>query len=176
MVSSIISNSNWDLPLSNHHAVIEFWHLFTPAIRCDTSREDVISWDNLKTPGVSISTIWSTLCATGNTVPWAKLVWNSFIPPKYSFILWLAFHNGLRTLDLLSRFGLGVIPTCPLCNAQNESFNHLFFDCPYSFHLLVSVLRHCGWKGISRNWSSLTSFLISRPPYSYPPGHPSFRF
>lgn len=99
-----------------------------------------------------------------------KLVWNKIMIPRYSFILWLVFHRGLRTMDKLLNFGMPVNSTSVLCSSQAESFDHLFFQCDYSFRVLLSVLKHCGWRGFSRSWSSVTDYLIH---YSHPNFHHS---
>lgn len=96
-------------------------------------------------------------------VPRAKLVWHKLLTPRYSFNLWLSFHKRLRTMDRVASFGIQVNPLCVLCRTDLETFDHLFFHCNYSYRVLVSVLRYCGWRGNSRSWVSITDFLIGHP-------------
>lgn len=71
-------------------------------------------------------------------------------------------------MDKLLNFGMLVNSTCVLCSSQAKTFDHIFFQCDYSFRVLLFVLRHCGWRGFSRSWSSLTDYLIH---YSNPNFH-----
>lgn len=142
---------------------MEFRENFDYATHYNLRLDDYILWDNIKARRVTTLTIWDSIRSSGQPVAWCKLVCHKFIPPRFSFFLWLAFQNGMQTMDRLSNFGLLVNPTCRLCNAHNETFNHLFFSCPFSFQLLISVLQNCGWKGFSRSWLSITNFIISHP-------------
>ncbi|KAK4383209.1 hypothetical protein Sango_2798400 [Sesamum angolense] len=45
--------------------------------------------------------------------PWKASIWKAFIPPKYSFILWLGLRERLATRDRLAF--LHEDPTCSLC-------------------------------------------------------------
>ncbi|GFS30063.1 hypothetical protein Acr_00g0009910 [Actinidia rufa] len=58
---------------------------------------------------------------------WTKMVWQSFIAPKHSIILWLGLKEKLLTKDKLQ----GVIEdmSCPLCRVEDETIDHLFFCC-----------------------------------------------
>ncbi|KAH1214891.1 hypothetical protein GmHk_13G036156 [Glycine max] len=60
------------------------------------------------------------------TVNWNSNVWNPAIPPKMSFILWLAIKNCLLTLDRAAFLNKGLL--CPLCRTEAESHAHLFFS------------------------------------------------
>ncbi|KAL0288083.1 UNVERIFIED_CONTAM: hypothetical protein Scaly_2744800 [Sesamum calycinum] len=60
--------------------------------------------------------------------PWKASIWKAFIPPKYSFILWLGLRERLATRDRLAF--LHEDPSCSLCINSKESAKHLFFECP----------------------------------------------
>lgn len=74
---------------------------------------------------------------------WDKLVWHKVLIPHF-FTLWLAFHRGLRTMDRLISFGMFVKSTCILCSSQSKTFKHLFFQCDYSFRVLLSIPNTVG--------------------------------
>lgn len=82
--------------------------------------------------------------------PWASLVWDSIIPPKFSFILWLAMKKKLNTKDRLQF--LGINPACVLCYSQPESIEHLFFHCSFS-QVIWTAIR--GWMRFHRSASTL---------------------
>ncbi|GFZ12259.1 hypothetical protein Acr_23g0006440 [Actinidia rufa] len=58
---------------------------------------------------------------------WPKLVWQTSIIPKHSFILWLGLKDRLLTRDKLQ--GYIEDQTCPLCGEMEETIDHLFFQC-----------------------------------------------
>ncbi|KAL2225249.1 UNVERIFIED_CONTAM: Retrovirus-related Pol polyprotein from type-2 retrotransposable element R2DM, partial [Sesamum indicum] len=84
--------------------------------------------------------------------PWKAAIWKAFIPPKYSFILWLGLRGRLATRDRLGF--LQEEDLCSLCINTKESAKHLFFECPFS-NFVWSRIRH--WLGINRTMSTLQS-------------------
>ena len=65
-------------------------------------------------------------------------VWDIKIPPKIHFFLWLVTHNKLLTRDnLAKRQNLNDL-TCLFCT-EEESINHLFFDCVVAREIWSSV-------------------------------------
>ncbi|KAL0406575.1 UNVERIFIED_CONTAM: hypothetical protein Slati_3971400 [Sesamum latifolium] len=86
--------------------------------------------------------------------PWQSAIWMAFIPPKYSFILWLGLRGRLSTRDRLTF--LQEDESCSLCINAQESAKHLFFECPCS-DFVWSHIRH--WLGISRHMSTLLSVV-----------------
>ncbi|KAK4422037.1 hypothetical protein Salat_2154500 [Sesamum alatum] len=58
-------------------------------------------------------------------LPWKATIWKAFIPPKYSFIMWLGLRGRLATRDRLAF--LQEDPSCSLCINTNETAKHLFF-------------------------------------------------
>ncbi|XP_074277930.1 uncharacterized protein LOC141601536 [Silene latifolia] len=65
-------------------------------------------------------------------VPWFKSVWNKFIIPKHSFILWLLNQERLLTLDRLFKMGITQQTRCFLCGIHDENHRHLFQECVYA--------------------------------------------
>ncbi|KAK4441793.1 hypothetical protein Salat_0514200 [Sesamum alatum] len=62
--------------------------------------------------------------------PWQAMIWQAYIPPKFTFILWLGIRERLSTRDRLAF--LQEETSCSLCINRSESAKHLFFDCPFS--------------------------------------------
>ncbi|KAL0287038.1 UNVERIFIED_CONTAM: hypothetical protein Sangu_2709100 [Sesamum angustifolium] len=84
--------------------------------------------------------------------PWKASIWKAFIPPKYSFILWLGLRERMATRDRLAF--LHEDPSCSMCINSKESAKHLFFECPFSSYVW-SHIRH--WFGITRRMSTFLS-------------------
>ena len=77
-------------------------------------------------------------------VVWAGIIWAKYIPPKYSFIVWLAIRGRLLTKDRLEY--LQIDPTCGLCGIEEESVHHLFFACPFSKSVWEGMREWCGMR------------------------------
>ncbi|KAL0362182.1 UNVERIFIED_CONTAM: hypothetical protein Scaly_1173400 [Sesamum calycinum] len=84
--------------------------------------------------------------------PWKASIWKAFIPPKYSFILWLGLRERLATRDRLAF--LHEDPSCSLCINSKESAKHLFFECPFSAYVWSHIRQ---WFGITRRMSTRLS-------------------
>ncbi|KAK4422623.1 hypothetical protein Salat_1844800 [Sesamum alatum] len=84
--------------------------------------------------------------------PWKTTIWNTFIPSKYSFILWLGIQGRLATRDRLA------FPqekaSCSLYINTNESAKHLFFECPFSVCVWSDIRQ---WLGINQRMSTILS-------------------
>ncbi|XP_073304608.1 uncharacterized protein [Primulina huaijiensis] len=68
--------------------------------------------------------------------PWKPLIVKSFVIPKHMFALWLFAHNKFLTRD---RLGFVTDKSCALCNADVESFAHLYFRCNVSSRIWAGV-------------------------------------
>ncbi|XP_019224105.1 PREDICTED: uncharacterized protein LOC109205806 [Nicotiana attenuata] len=78
---------------------------------------------------------------------WRKLVCNNHGLPKWIFILSLAIQDKLATKERLARWGTIEDKTCSLCQRENETVQHLFFDWEMPATLWQTLLH---WQGIKR--------------------------
>ena len=89
-------------------------------------------------------------------VEWHTLVWNKWKVPKCSFIAWLAMQNRLLTRDRLNAMGITNDVVCLLCNVENETTAHLFFECTYSHFVMINcameLLQVQQWPEDWREW------------------------
>ena len=87
-------------------------------------------------------------------VIWAKMVWAAYIPPKYSFTLWLAMRGRLLTKDRLEYLQIDM--SCAFCGAPVETVQHLYFGCSFS----KEIWRHIReWCGIRRQLNTLKAVV-----------------
>lgn len=87
--------------------------------------------------------------------PWMTFIWKSFLPPKHSFILWLAFRGRLNTKD--SWFFIDDDTPCIFCKRHDESISHLFFRCNF----VASIWRKIRtWLKVNRDMNTLLIGLI----------------
>ncbi|XP_019225731.1 PREDICTED: uncharacterized protein LOC109207296 [Nicotiana attenuata] len=80
-------------------------------------------------------------------VSWRRLICNNSGLPKWIFIMFLAAYRRLQTRDRLRRWGYVEDDTCPLCNTEVETTNHLFFTCSFSTQIWTAMLE---WLRIYR--------------------------
>ncbi|XP_020689318.1 uncharacterized protein LOC110104512 [Dendrobium catenatum] len=71
---------------------------------------------------------------------WHNFVWHKKGMIKHSVYVWLALVGGLKTQDALRLRNINVSVNCSLCYSAPETINHIFFDCPYSFTILSSII------------------------------------
>lgn len=85
---------------------------------------------------------------------WEKYIWHDSIPPKYSFIGWLALRGRLTTRDRIT--WEDVDATCGLCSREDESANHLFFKCRESWKVWDNIRE---WIGLRRRPTTIKSAI-----------------
>ncbi|GAV92484.1 LOW QUALITY PROTEIN: zf-RVT domain-containing protein, partial [Cephalotus follicularis] len=96
-----------------------------------SSGPDCIFWDRVGAP-FSTSRAWLGIRTPSNKVPWHSLVWHPQRIPKHAFCLWLALRGAHRTRDKLLTVGVVQSATCAFHCGLPESYDHLFFQCPFS--------------------------------------------
>jgi len=82
--------------------------------------------------GFSSAATWIHLNPVGEKVDWHKAIWFKGRIPKHAFISWVNIRHRLPTRDKLLSWGLHVPSLCLLCNAFDETRQHLFFDCVFA--------------------------------------------
>ncbi|XP_009797210.1 uncharacterized protein LOC107807796 [Nicotiana tabacum] len=81
-------------------------------------------------------------------VPWKRLTCNNYAVPRWSFIINLAIQGKLHTKDKVAGWGKAIDQKCKLCNEENETIPHLFFECGMSKEILGRLLK---WQGFQRS-------------------------
>ena len=80
----------------------------------------------------SINVVYKNLMGTINKVYWAIAMWNRAVIPRSRFVVWLAYHERLKTKQCLKRMGVVDDDLCPICGTQPETTEHLFFKYNFS--------------------------------------------
>lgn len=78
---------------------------------------------------------------------WMSIIWRNYIPPKYSFILWLSMRGRLYTKN---RWAGNSDRQCSFCKSALETLDHLFFHCTFVSAVWAKI--RC-WLGINREMS-----------------------
>lgn len=95
---------------------------------------------------------YKSFMPAGRIQPWHKVVWNTIMPPKFSFTFWLATLNRMPTKDRL--VFLGEEQICGLCEMHIETLNHLFFSCSFTRKVWQQIKE---WTGLRRTMGTLKS-------------------
>jgi len=105
-------------------------------------------------------------------VPWAKIIWSKDIPPSKSMLVWRLMLNKLPTDENLAARGCLLPSMCSLCNMNEESSFHLFFECTYVINLwrwfasLINKQLHFQsvtdmWNICNRSWNPQCRLVIT---------------
>ncbi|KAK4413793.1 hypothetical protein Salat_2792100 [Sesamum alatum] len=82
------------------------------------------------------------------------MIWQAYISPKFTFILWLGIRERLSTRDRLAFRQEKT--SCSSCINISESAKHLFFDCPFSERVWSDIRK---WLGINSHMSTILSAI-----------------
>ena len=82
-------------------------------------------------------------------------IWKNFIPPRFSFVVWLACRRRLATRDTLHFLELDDT-SCVFCGDADETRDHLFFSCSFTREVWRCIR---GWLDIHRLMTTIESSL-----------------
>ncbi|KAG7536847.1 Reverse transcriptase zinc-binding domain [Arabidopsis suecica] len=105
--------------------------------------------------------VWNKIRDPKPLVPWYQLVWHKARIPKHAFTVWLFILNRNPTLDRLVRWGCDVEKTCLLCGEEEESRDHLFFQCSYSAGIWKNIVAILTPLVAPSHWESTIIWLNS---------------
>lgn len=120
---------------------------------------DCVEWKLTTTGTYSVSSLYNQLRTTGQRVLWDNIIWSVYIPPKYSFCLWLLWWKSLKTKNLLLRRGMTIDTTCSFCQHSFEDIPHLFFDCQFTGTIWRKVMSAIGIVGMPTQWDAVRRWL-----------------
>lgn len=101
-------------------------------------------WTESQTGNLSFKEAFTHLNPVHNSSQWGKIIWQPFIPPSRSCLVWRICHHKLPTDDNIRKVGLALASVCSICGKAEESIEHLFFICPFAVRLwswLSSLVR-----------------------------------
>ncbi|XP_058771937.1 uncharacterized protein LOC131645486 [Vicia villosa] len=108
--------------------------------------ENIMGWHNF-----NMSKVYRKLQDYGVKVDWKNLVYGNNARPRACFMLWLTCHEKLATKDRLHKFGMIDNRDCCFC-AEEESINHLFFECNTMKRIWMNVLNWLQVRRTPHNW------------------------
>lgn len=118
---------------------------------------------DLYKPTFSARHTWNQIRQTSSRVPWHTTIWFPQRVPRYAFIAWLAIKDRLSTGSRMRAWG--VHQPCLFCGERDETRDHLFFACPYSFTIWSGLTCRLLHRKLNPDWNrtlnSLTSSQLS---------------
>ncbi|GJR45831.1 reverse transcriptase domain, reverse transcriptase zinc-binding domain protein [Tanacetum coccineum] len=127
-------------------------------------RRDLLEWRNelgLVKP-FSVSMVWSCIRPRGDKVSWFDVVWFSYCIPRHAVNLWLIMKQRLKTQDKLSSWDVSgsLMTSCPLCDLQPDSLEHLFFECTFSMQIWSHMSRYAGMNSVGPVFTQIVSAIM----------------
>jgi hypothetical protein len=143
-VKCFIENSQWKIPSCLLHAYPTLKFLIEKITIPLIDKEDKLLWTFSHDGDLSLKDAFSFHCTGGQNIGWAKIIWNTSIPPSKSMIIWRCLHLKMPTDENLSMRGCNLPSMCSLCGNNVESAKHLFLDCIFSQNIwnwLASIVQ-----------------------------------
>jgi len=85
---------------------------------------------------------------------------NLFGPHISRLVLWKVFHGRFPTNQHIQNKGLHIYSMCTLCEKNDESIQHLYFECPNALYIRIWVRQIFPTSHFS-NKDDLLSFFKS---------------
>ncbi|XP_074305391.1 uncharacterized protein LOC141640519 [Silene latifolia] len=108
-----------------------------------------------------VSQIYNLLRPAYPKVFWRYSVHDSAVYPKHRFIGHLAVQMRLPTVDSLVQRGFSWINRCALCEAAQETHQHLFFECTWSAALWTRIQSFFSFATHSNELASVLAWFHS---------------
>lgn len=159
-LASLHRNGAWQIPGARTERQLQVLTYITTIVFSEES--EYCEWEVEGTISGKYSTdqIYHHLRGPIESVDWAKAVWTSRNIPRHSFNAWMVVLNRLPTRDRMIGWGLQVPAICLLCNAEDESRDHIFWDCDFAFQLWTLVAGRCGIQP-RRRWEDSLNQMIA---------------
>ena len=122
--------------------------------------QDVVLWkhsDGEYKPYFSSAKTWEQLREKRSNVFWSKGIWFPQGVPRFSFIVWLAVRNRLSTGDRMRAWGIH--QSFMLCGERDETRDHVFFACPYSFTVWDTLVNRLSGHRTDPDWTVTLQFV-----------------
>ena len=124
--------------------------------------DDIVTWksgeEEFKKSFSAFNT-WNMICARYDIVLWSKLIWFKQGVTRYAFITWLAIKDRLSTGTRMRDWG--IVQGCLLCGEPEESRDHLFFACPYTYGIWLQVIGSLLRLAPSLDWAEILARILS---------------
>ncbi|XP_018488189.1 uncharacterized protein LOC108858819 [Raphanus sativus] len=164
LVSDVWNGNSWSLPEARSNCQLDLLAFLTTISPTDIP--DSPSWIvNGQSQNLFISRLVGEAIRPNIAAKsWAPLIWHKGIIPRHATTTWLFILDRNPTLDRLHSWGLDVETTCLLCGLDNESRNHLFFECHFSSQVWSFICARLNIFTPPHSWNAVLLWLPSASP------------
>ncbi|XP_013625260.1 PREDICTED: uncharacterized protein LOC106331446 [Brassica oleracea var. oleracea] len=163
-VAEACPNEAWGMRGRGRRVFGDVYTAIENAQKPDARRgSDVILWRHNEEDfkdHFSAARTWDQIRVRGPEVPWHHLVWFTQGVPRHAFIVWLTFKDRLSTGVRMRQWGIA--QGCMLCGEPDESRDHLFFACPYTFTVWSNLTATLLGTVASPDWTTMVTSLLRR--------------
>ncbi|XP_026383639.1 uncharacterized protein LOC113279149 [Papaver somniferum] len=125
-VSDILSNGEWTINSELHQI---FYNLQMPVIM---GGEDTMVWTrNLKGEFLTAMAV-DKMRHKEQPVHWSKKIWSQFLHPSIASNVWKLIQGIYVDDQIMMKNGYEVVSRCCICEAAQDSMEHLLWDCSFS--------------------------------------------
>lgn len=162
-LASLHHNGSWRLPAARTERQVQVLSFITTIMFSEESY--YYKWEIRGKTRKKYSTgeVYQYLKGIVEVVTWARAIWISRGIPRQSFHVWLVALNRIPTRDRLIGWGLQFPLICLLCNTTDESRDHLYWGCNFSYQLWSLVASRCRINPL-RSWESSLNQMKTLPP------------
>ncbi|KAG5406464.1 hypothetical protein IGI04_012583 [Brassica rapa subsp. trilocularis] len=162
-LASLWSNDSWTLAPARSDRMEEVLTYLTSISLSD--RPDTMIWNTSTTRSnqsrcFSANQVYNLIRESNPSVAWKNVVWLKRGIPKFKTLTWLFVLDRCPTRNRLLAWGLQTDAGCLLCNRYQESRDHLFFDCEYSYAIWGSLATRLNFSLQSNSWNDSLQALI----------------
>ncbi|XP_024014455.1 uncharacterized protein LOC112088411 [Eutrema salsugineum] len=153
LVSDLITSEGWNLPPAKMESQMDLYAYISQISPSSSSDRAVWKIDGKAQISFSSKRVWNSIRPQNQEVAWFSSVWHKAAIPKHAITTWLFSLNRNPTVDRLFSWGLDVDTTCLLCGLQDESRDHLFFECSFSAEIWNLVTSYLHLNMVPTTWS-----------------------
>ncbi|OAP12950.1 hypothetical protein AXX17_AT1G41440 [Arabidopsis thaliana] len=88
-----------------------------------------------------------------------KGIWFPYLTPKYSFITWLVAKNRVTTGARMLKWNRQADSSCIFCQDPMETWEHLFFLCPFSFQVWRELAKGILTTDFTASWRDILKLI-----------------
>jgi exonuclease III len=145
-VNSYFINGKIQLPYSSNNFIQQTWskihHTNFSALQAST-----VHWNSTVH---TVKVVYKSLVVSDSlpAADWHEVIWNSDSVPQYNLMMWKVINSALLTRKLLHKYGMNCPTWCLFCEIEDETPEHIFFECP-ALHVLLSKLGRISGSTLS---------------------------
>ena len=138
--NSYLLNGNIQLPTTSNQEIQHTWDIIQQT-NFTAIQSNSIKWNGKPH---SVMGVYNSLTES-DPLPaalWHEVIWSTDTVPQYNLMMWKVINNALLTRSMLQKVGMICPMQCLFCEIEEETTDHIFFECP----ALHNLLFHLGGK------------------------------